>query len=59
VKSFCKVKDTINGTKGQPAIGKIFTKPTSNRQLISKIYKELKKLNTNKLHNPIKNGAQS
>ena len=54
-KGFCKAKDTINRTKWQSTDwGKIFTNPTSNRGLISKIYKELKKLDSNKPNNPIK-----
>jgi hypothetical protein len=50
---FCKGKDMVNKTNQQ--IGKkIFTNPTSDRGLISKTYKELKKLTTKKPNNPIK-----
>jgi superoxide dismutase len=38
LKSFCKAKDTVSGTGWEM----IFTNPTSNIALISKIYKELK-----------------
>jgi hypothetical protein len=39
LKSFCKAKDTINRTKQEPTDWeKIFTNPTSDRGLISKIY---------------------
>jgi hypothetical protein len=38
-----RAKDTVNRTKQQLIDwGKIFINPTSNRRLISKIYKELK-----------------
>jgi hypothetical protein len=59
LKSFCKAKDTINRTEQQPkGLEKIFTKPTSDRRLISKIYKELKKLNTNIPNNPIQKAKE-
>ena len=55
LKSFCKANDAVNKTKQQPTEWeKIFTNPTSDRGLISKIYKELKKLDTKRSHNPIK-----
>ena len=60
LQSFCKAKDTVNRTKWQPTDwGKIFTNPTSDRGLISNIYKELKKLDSRKINNSIKNGIQS
>jgi hypothetical protein len=50
--SFCKTKDTVNKTNHQPADwGKVITNCTSDRGLISKIYKELKKLTTKKANN--------
>ena len=43
--SFYKAKDIVKRTKWQPTNWeKIFTNPTSDRGLISNIYKELKKL---------------
>ena len=54
LQSFCKAKDTVNRTKGQPTDwGKIFTNPTSNRGLISSICKEVKKLDSRDSKNPI------
>ena len=51
---FCKVKPIVNSTNQQPIYwGKNFTNPTSNRRLISKIYKELKELTTKILNNLI------
>jgi hypothetical protein len=55
LQSFCKAKDTVNGTKRQPTDWeKIFTNPTSDKGLISNIYKELKKLDSRKPNNPMK-----
>ena len=55
MQSFCKAKDTVNKTKRQTTDWeKIFTNPTSDRGLISNIYKELKKLDFRKPNNPIK-----
>ena len=61
LRSFCKAKDTVNKTKRKPTEWeKIFTNPTSDSSLISKIYKELKKLVIKRANNPIKkNGVQT
>jgi len=60
LQSFCKAKDTVVQTKRQPTDWeKIFTNPTTDRGLISKIYKELKKLDRRETNNPIKNGVQN
>ena len=57
LKSFYKTKGTVNKTKHQTTDWeKIFT---SNTGLISKIYKEPKKLTSRKTNNPIKNGVKS
>jgi hypothetical protein len=54
LKSFYKAKDTVNKTKWQPIDWKkIFTTPTSDIGLISRIYKELKMLDSRKTNNPI------
>ena len=55
LRNFCKAKDTVNKRKRQPTEWeKIFTNPTSDKGLISKICKELKKLDINISNNPIK-----
>ena len=60
LQSFCKAKDTVNKTKRTPTVWeRIFAYPISDRRLISNIYKELKKVDSRKSNNPIKNGVQS
>ena len=60
LQSFCKAKHIVNKTKRPPTDWeRIFTNPKSDRGLISNIYKELKKLDSRKSNNPIKNGVQS
>ena len=59
LQSFCKAKDTVNRTKWQPTDWeKIFTNPTSERGLISNIYKELKKLDSRESNNSTKMGTE-
>jgi hypothetical protein len=44
LKSICKAKDNINQTKRRPTEWKkIFTNPTSDRELIFKLYNKFKK----------------
>ena len=52
-------KDTINGTWQGTGWEKIFLNPTLNSSLLSKIYKELKDLETNKPNNSIKNEVEN
>ena len=55
LQSFSKAKDTVNKTKRPPTDWEsIFTNPKSESWLISNIYKELKKVGSRKLNNPIK-----
>ena len=59
IKSFCTVKETISKTKRQPTeCEKIFANDISDKGLVSKIYKELIKLNTQKTKNPVKKWAK-
>ena len=49
IKSFCTAKETVNKTKRRPTEWeKIFASDISDKGLVSKIYKELTKLHTQK-----------
>jgi len=55
LKSFCIAKETISKVKRQPLEWeKIIANETTDKGLISKIYKHLIQLNTRKTNNPIK-----
>ena len=59
IKSFCTVKETISKTKRQLTESeKIFANDKAGKGLVSKIYKELIKLNTQKTNNPVKKQAK-
>ena len=55
LKSFCTTKETINKVKRQPSEWeKIIANETTDKGLISKVYKQLIQLNTRKTNDPIK-----
>ena len=56
LKSFCTTKETISKVKRQPSEWeKIIANAATDKELISKIYKQLMKLNSRKINDPIKN----
>ena len=57
VKSSCTAKETVDKTKRQPTEQKISADDRSDKGLVSKICKELIKLNTQRTNNPVKKWA--
>ena len=55
LKSFCIRKETISKVKRQPSEWeKITANKATDKELISKIYKQFMQLNTRKINDPIK-----
>ena len=54
LKSFCATRETISKVKRQPSDWeKIIANKATDKGLISKIYKQLLKLNSRKINEPI------
>ena len=59
LKSFCTSKETISKVKRQPSEWeRIIANEATDKQLISKIYKQLLHLNSRKINDPIKKMGQ-
>ena len=59
IKSFCTTKEIISKMKRQPSEWeKIIAKEPTDKELISKIYKQLLQLNSRKINSPIKKWAK-
>ena len=55
IKSFCTTKETISKVKRQPSEWvEIIANEATDKELISKIYKQLLQLNSRKINDPIK-----
>ena len=58
-KSFCTTKETVSKVKRQPSEWeKIIANEATDKQLISKIYKQPLQLNSRKINDPIKKWAK-
>ena len=59
LKSFCTTKETISKVKRQPSEWeKIIANEATDKEVISKIYKQLMQLNTSNINNQIKKMGQ-
>ena len=59
MKSFCTTKETISKVKRQPSEWeKIIAHEATDKELISKIYRQLLQLNSRKINDPIKKLAK-
>ena len=59
LKSFCTMKETISKVKRQPSEWENITaNETTDKELISKIYKQLMQFNTRKINDPNKKWAK-
>ena len=59
IKSFCTTKETLSKVKRQPSEReKIIANEATDKELISKIYKQLLQLNSRKINDPIKKMGQ-
>ena len=59
LKSFCTIKETMRKVKRQPSEWeKIIANEATDKQLISKIYKQLLQLNSRKINDPNKKWAK-
>ena len=60
IKSFCTTKENISKVKRQPSEWeKIIANKATDKELISKIYKQLLQLNSRKINDPNKNGPKN
>ena len=53
------MKKTINKTKRQLTEWEMFSNDIPDEELVSKIYREFIKLNTQRMNNPIQNGQKA
>ena len=59
LKSFCTMKETISNVKRQFSEQEnVIANKTTDKELISEIYKQLMQLNTRKINDPIKKWAK-
>ena len=59
IKSFCTTEETLSKVKRQPSERKkIIANEATDKELISKIYKQLLQLNSRKINDPIKKWAK-